>query len=435
MNCKKVKARPFKYNYDTRLPNCRTVPSAPFDHVGLDYLGPIQYKTDDDKLGKAYALIYTCLKTRATILELIPDATTANYLLALRAISSACGVPPHIYCDNAPTFTLGHQMVNQDIRLYAPSNSMICFLAKYEIQVHNITPFAPWQGGVYERIVGIAKHQLRKTIGKKKLTFFELSSTLRQVQGMINNRPLTPDNTDPNDLTALRPIDFLLPKVQLDAPNEVDLDEPMEYSPKTARSTEQITRRHLARVETTVAKLWQIWSTSYLLFLRERQKTNTRDAPRDPKQGDIVLVGQEMLPRHTWPLGKIVELIPSKEGNIESARVRFNNSTLERSLNQLYPLEVTAEDIDNKDKIPQKDEETDSDFPEPSLPMLPSLKFIKSRKEALSSDEARFRKEAPSSPNTRSSKEAERSRKEARSSDDLPLRQSLPRKAKEGFKP
>lgn len=150
VNCKKVKARPFKYNYDTRLPNCRTVPSAPFDHVGLDYLGPIQYKTDDDKLGKAYALIYTCLKTRATILELIPDATTANYLLALRAISSACGVPPHIYCDNAPTFTLGHQMVNQDIRLYAPSNSMICFLAKYEIQVHNITPFAPWQGGVYK---------------------------------------------------------------------------------------------------------------------------------------------------------------------------------------------------------------------------------------------------------------------------------------------
>ena len=50
---------------------------------------------------------------------------------------------------------------------------------------------APWQGGFFERFIGITNTALFKTMGKAKFTFRELENMLIEVEGMIDNRPLT----------------------------------------------------------------------------------------------------------------------------------------------------------------------------------------------------------------------------------------------------
>ncbi|GFX93988.1 integrase catalytic domain-containing protein [Trichonephila clavipes] len=55
---------------------------------------------------------------------------------------------------------------------------------------------APW-GGFYERLVKAIEDPLRKILGKALLTFEELSTILSEVEVIINHRPLTYVEDDP----------------------------------------------------------------------------------------------------------------------------------------------------------------------------------------------------------------------------------------------
>ena len=46
-------------------------------------------------------------------------------------------------------------------------------------------------GGFWERLVGSMKRCLKKTIGRSSLSFEELRTVLLEVEGTLNNRPLT----------------------------------------------------------------------------------------------------------------------------------------------------------------------------------------------------------------------------------------------------
>ena len=62
---------------------------------------------------------------------------------------------------------------------------------------------APWWGGRFERIVGLVKSSLNKTIGKGCLLWTELEDILLDVEVALNNRPLSyvEDDVQPPILT------------------------------------------------------------------------------------------------------------------------------------------------------------------------------------------------------------------------------------------
>ena len=60
-----------------------------------------------------------------------------------------------------------------------------------QIQWKFIVEKAPWWGGFWERMVGITKRCLKKTIGRSTLTFEDLLTVFVEIEGTINNRPLT----------------------------------------------------------------------------------------------------------------------------------------------------------------------------------------------------------------------------------------------------
>ena len=48
----------------------------------------------------------------------------------------------------------------------------------------------PWMGGFYERLVGLTKRALRKTVGKRCLTEKQLITVLTEVEAVVNSQPL-----------------------------------------------------------------------------------------------------------------------------------------------------------------------------------------------------------------------------------------------------
>ena len=84
---------------------------------------------------------------------------------------------------------------------------------------------------------------------------------------------------------------------------------------------------------------WKRWQKEYLLLLQERQKWNT---PRtNLAVNDLVLVADESMPRGQWPLGKVVQVYPGKDGYVRQAEVRVGTRFFKRPIAKLCLLEAT----------------------------------------------------------------------------------------------
>lgn len=69
------------------LPKSRVQASRVFDHVGVDYCGPLEIKTSklkNAKMTKAYLSIFICLVTRAIHIEVVSELTTQAFIAALK---------------------------------------------------------------------------------------------------------------------------------------------------------------------------------------------------------------------------------------------------------------------------------------------------------------------------------------------------------------
>ena len=71
-------------------------------------------------------------------------------------------------------------------------------------------------------------------------------------------------------------------------------------------------------------------------MLQERQRWEVRR--RNLAEGDIVMVLDEKLPRGTWPLGHIVEVVKSIDGRVRSVKLRTENGVYHRPVNKLCVL-------------------------------------------------------------------------------------------------
>ncbi|KAE9412406.1 hypothetical protein Angca_000261, partial [Angiostrongylus cantonensis] len=93
--CQRMNSLPYNYSTTEDLPARRVVRSHPFEHVGIDYFGPLSVKRDDD-IRKIYGIIITCATTRLLHLELVHNMSTNALLLALRRFFARRGVPSTI---------------------------------------------------------------------------------------------------------------------------------------------------------------------------------------------------------------------------------------------------------------------------------------------------------------------------------------------------
>jgi len=316
------------------MPDFRVKIVPPFNVTGLDYTGALIVKTANNIDSKAYVSLFTCAVTRAVHLELVPDMTTRAFIFALRRFSSRRSLPAKMLSDNAATYLAA----SDELRSLCNSPEVQTYLAGQRVTWQFIPKRAPWFGGFWERLIGLTKNALKKTLGHSRVTFDELRTILTEIEAILNDRPLTYVSNTESDPIALTPSHLLngrpltsLPYLQVD---EEELEDPSFGNHLSLNNRYS----QLAKIQ---AEFWKRWSTEYLTALRERHLSQVTGSKQNSiTAGDIVIVHDDITKRVNWKLAKVTKLIYGNDGLVRSADIQTAHGTTNRPIQKLYPLEV-----------------------------------------------------------------------------------------------
>lgn len=127
---------------------------------------------------------------------------------------------------------------------------------------------------------------------------------------------------DPDDLLVLTPGHFLT--------GDSLLARPVPDIPKINLVDRWRSCQYIAQ------QFWRNWSSEYLSRLQQRPKWLSV-AP-NVKINDIVIIKDERFPPNQWPLGRVIELHPGKDGLIRVVTLKTQNGVIKRPIVKLCPL-------------------------------------------------------------------------------------------------
>ena len=143
--------------------------------MGPLHVKDIYYKSSNDDMHKAYFVIFTCATSRSVILDLVEDNSSKNFMNSIQKFIARRDCPKKIISDNGTVFK------SHDNQLFCSERGITW---KFNLDG------APWWGRFLERLVGMVKKCLKKSIGSERLSFTELPTVLFEIENVLNNRPL-----------------------------------------------------------------------------------------------------------------------------------------------------------------------------------------------------------------------------------------------------
>ena len=128
------------------------------------------------------------------------DLSVDTFMQAFRRFAARKSLPRLLISDNASTYVSAAKELEQ---LFS-SDKLEESLRTRGVQWKFIPKRAPWYGGFWERLIGMTKNVLKKVLGRSFITFEALQTLAVEIEGTLNDRPLTylsADISDPNPLT------------------------------------------------------------------------------------------------------------------------------------------------------------------------------------------------------------------------------------------
>uniref|UniRef100_A0A8D8WZP0 Integrase catalytic domain-containing protein n=1 Tax=Cacopsylla melanoneura TaxID=428564 RepID=A0A8D8WZP0_9HEMI len=301
-----------------------------FLNTGVDYAGPLSItitKTRGAKSQKAYLCLFICLSTKAVHIELASDLSTPMFLLALRRFIARRGAVKNIYSDQGTNF-IGAANVLNDLYAFVASNDFNEHykeeLLKQRIEFHFNPPASPHHGGLWESNIRQIKNHLHKAIGSQVLTFEEMYSLTSEIEFLLNRRPLVQISSDSGDPVVLTPAHFLLQEPHGSLTHNLDYE-----SASLGVRYKLITQ--------LLHSFWKRWSMEYLSSLQTRQKW-FKNANQQLCVGLLVLIKSDNAPVSCWPLGRVIQICPGKDGVSRVALIQTKSGTYKRPAVKLCPL-------------------------------------------------------------------------------------------------
>lgn len=315
-----------------QLPEPRITPAPTFYNTGVDYAGPFNIKvglTRSAKIVKAYIALFVCLATKAIHLEIVSDLTTKAFLAALSRFTSRRGLSKNIFSDHGTNFVGAKNELEEFsdfLKGATTQQAIIDHLLKQEITWHFIPPRAPEHGGLWEAGVKSMKHHLTRTAQDANLTFEEFYTVTCSVEAVLNSRPLMPISTDPNDSEPLTVGHILIGRPLTTFPRHDIQDQPINRL------------RRWDRVLQIQQQFWTRWCREYLHHLQVRTKNYKEETLVLP--GQVVLVNIDNCPPLDWPIGRITNINPGKDGITRVATIKTTRGIYVRPVNKLALLPI-----------------------------------------------------------------------------------------------
>lgn len=244
--------------------------------------------------------------------------------IALRKFISRRGCPRIIRSDNGTNLSAGEKEIWDAINTWN-HQKIEKFLQQKDIKWKFNPPGASHIGGVWERVIRSVRKVIRCLTKEQLVSGEALRTLMTEIKCILNGRPLTPSSDSPGDLEALTPNHLLLFR-----PNNT-------MPPGIFSKDDMYCRRRWRQIQYLSNVYWKRWLSEYLPTLQERQKwTKPR---RNFAPGDLVLVVDEKVHRGQWPLGRIVQVHPGKDGVVRCAKIATRSTTLTRPITKLCFLE------------------------------------------------------------------------------------------------
>ena len=287
----------------------------PFKKTGVDVSGPF-FIVNGRKIEKQYGIFFNCLVSRACQLESCSNMTIDSFPNAFRRFIARQGHPRLLRSDNGKNF-FGAQR-----ELQACLNDGIAALQKNiphaEETRCNFNPLsAPQFAGTLGKDDPNRKTNISDYPWIPKTDARVFTTILAETELMLNSRPFTHVNNQPETEEPLSPNHFLLHR-----PFENIL--PIVFE-ETGKPLSFNSWKKLQKVSN---HFWKRFLKGYLPTLDRRQKWNK--ATPSLKVNDFVWLLQDFTPRGIWPLGKVTATHLVKDGVTRVCTVKTSYGTFER---------------------------------------------------------------------------------------------------------
>ncbi|XP_067275269.1 uncharacterized protein [Pseudorasbora parva] len=310
--CKKLRGR-MESQKMSALPLDRVSMDPPFTHTGLDVFGPFTVVTrktrGNSTENKRWTVIFSCLSTRAVHMEVMESLSASSFICALRRFLAVRGPVKHFRSDRGTNFVGAVKELQIDSSDSSPTE-LKCFLKNQGCTWTFNAPHSSHMGGVWERMIGIARRILDALLMKTptRLTHEVLTTLMAEVMAIMNSRPLTPISTDAGMPQVLSPAMLLTQKASV-AP-----------APPGNFELGHLHKNQWRQVQMLADSFWKRWKQEYLSTLQPRRKwTEERD---NVQEGDVVLLKDGEVKRSEWPIGLITKTVASSDGKIRKVMVK-----------------------------------------------------------------------------------------------------------------
>ena len=142
-----------------------------------------------------------------------------------------------------------------------------------------------------------------------------------EAERIANSRPLTRNSSCPDDDEPLTPSHFLNIRPTVNLPPGM-VDESDRFSRKRWRQAQLLANHY-----------WKRWLREYIPSLQERQKWHKTQ--RNLQTGELVLIADDNVPRHQWPIGRVTNVFSGSDGLVRSVEVRAKRSTYRRPITKI----------------------------------------------------------------------------------------------------
>lgn len=321
----------------SELPKERVQVGKPFLHTGVDYAGPFELRmpgeSDDRQRKKCWIAIFVCLKTRAIHIDIVSDLTSVAFIACYERFIARRGRCRKLFSDNGTSFKGAEKEIKKAMEHWI-GKDMLEHMHNRGTDWEFMSPAAPHQGGIYEAAVKSMKFHVKRIMGMKILPYEQFYTLLLQVEAILNSRPINPLSDDPKDMQALTPGHFLVGE-----PLVTPLPFVIDPKPTTVGVRLWKDRQRM------VQHFWERWKNEYLTTLQERKKW--RKEKESLEIGQLVVLRSENFPPASWALGRICELLRSKDGLVRNVIVETATTKLKRPVQKIcvLPIDTGSTDV------------------------------------------------------------------------------------------